>query len=140
LDPRTPYEAPELQVLGALEELTNGGSAGDPDGEGSLVPDSDVSLKEAFEPADADEVLAGVEKLDVSRWSYKRDGPGVRHIGPMAQDFAAAFEVGADNKKIHAIDMNGVALAAIKALKTTVDRQERELAELREQLERRSES
>jgi hypothetical protein len=40
----------------------------------------------------------------------------VRHIGPMAQDFYAAFQVGADDTHITTIDENGVALAAIKGL------------------------
>jgi len=41
---------------------------------------------------------------------------GVRHVGPMAQDFYVAFGVGADDKHITSIDEDGVALAAIKAL------------------------
>ena len=131
---KQPYEAPELEVLGQVDELTAGGQSGEPDGEGSQIPVSDVAVKEAFERVDTDEVLAGVDRLEVSRWSYRWDGPGVRHIGPMAQDFAAVFEVGADDRKIHAADMNGVALASIKALIAQVDRQERELAELREKL------
>jgi len=40
----------------------------------------------------------------------------VRHVGPMAQDFYAAFRVGEDDKHITSIDEDGVALAAIKAL------------------------
>ena len=132
------YEPPALEVLGDIDELTAGGTSGNPDGEGSLQGGggSDRALKRRIEPADTDSVLAGVDRLDVSRWSYKWDGPGVRHIGPMAQDFAAAFEVGADDRRIHPIDMNGVALAAIKALKAQVDEQERELAKLRAALER----
>jgi hypothetical protein len=133
-----PYEAPDLQVLGDVEELTAGGQFGDPDGEGSFTGGkSDRALKRSIEPVDADRVLAGVERLDVSRWSYRWDGPAVRHIGPMAQDFAAAFEVGEDDRRIHPIDMNGVALAAIKALKETVDGQAIEIAELRAEMEKR---
>jgi hypothetical protein len=135
---RHPYEAPELQVLGDIDELTAGSQSGGPDGDGSVESISDVAMKGGFEPVDEDTVLAGVERLDVSRWSYKWDDPTIRHIGPMAQDFAAAFEVGADDRKIHPIDMNGVALAAIKALKQTVDRQGREIAALRAELESRT--
>lgn len=132
-----PYEAPELEVLGDVDELTAGSVEGTPDGDGSqAAAPSDRALKDHVQPADPEEVLTRVGQLDVSRWSYRWDGPDVRHIGPMAQDFAAAFEVGADNRKIHAADMNGVALAAIKALKAKVDEQERELAELRVALER----
>ncbi len=40
----------------------------------------------------------------------------IRHIGPMAQDFYAAFNVGTDDKHIAPIDEGGVALAAIQGL------------------------
>jgi hypothetical protein len=60
-------------------------------------------------------VLAKVDRLPISRWSYKSER-GVRHVGPMAQDFYAAFRVGEDDKHITSIDEDGVALAAIKAL------------------------
>ncbi|MGP8240136.1 MAG: peptidase S74, partial [Limisphaerales bacterium] len=38
------------------------------------------------------------------------------HLGPMAQDFYAAFSLGADDKHITTIDEGGVALAAIQGL------------------------
>jgi hypothetical protein len=60
-------------------------------------------------------VLAKVAALPISEWSYKTEG-GVRHVGPMAQDFYAAFRVGEDDLHITSIDEDGVALAAIKAL------------------------
>ena len=129
------YEPPAIEVLGDIEQLTSGTKGGpSPDQGGSFEPAeklSDRALKEAIEPVDERSVLAGVERLDVARWSYISDGPEVRHIGPMAQDFAAAFDVGADPRRIHPIDMNGVALAAIKALKATVDQQGEELERLR---------
>ncbi len=64
-------------------------------------------------------VLAKVAALPISRWSYKTEH-GVRHVGPMAQDFYAAFGVGEDDKHITSIDEDGVALAAIKALHARV--------------------
>ena len=39
---------------------------------------------------------------------------GIRHIGPMAQDFHAVFGVGADEKAIATLDESGVVLAAIR--------------------------
>jgi len=60
-------------------------------------------------------VLDKVASLPISRWSYKSER-GVSHVGPMAQDFYAAFKLGADDKHITSIDEDGVALAAIKAL------------------------
>jgi hypothetical protein len=47
---------------------------------------------------------------------------GVRHVGPMAQDFYAAFGTGVDDRHITSIDEDGVALAAIKALNAKLQR------------------
>ena len=46
---------------------------------------------------------------------------GVRHLGPMAQDFKAAFGLGNDEKMIGYLDENGVALAAIQGLNEKVE-------------------
>jgi hypothetical protein len=57
-----------------------------------------------------------VRALPISTWNYATDDPTIRHIGPMAQDFAAQFGVGADDRHIHPVDGQGVALAAIQGL------------------------
>ena len=88
---------------------------------------SDRALKADVAPADGGAVLAAVVTLPIATWRYRWDGPAVRHIGPMAQDFAAAFGVGEDDRTIHAVDGHGVALAAIQGL-------HREVAELRGRL------
>jgi Chaperone of endosialidase len=126
------YEPPALTILGSVEEITAGKTGPEPDAAGgSFLPVSDRAVKDAIEPVDPKRVLEGVDKLDVSRWSYRWDDPSVRHIGPMSQDFAAAFDVGEDNRRIHPIDMNGVALAAIKALKAEVEELRTEVERLR---------
>ena len=66
-------------------------------------------------------MLDKVAELPVSTWSYKAQGPDIRHIGPMAQDFTAAFGVGEDDRHITSVDADGVALAAIKGLDQRVD-------------------
>lgn len=55
-------------------------------------------------------------------------------MGPMAQDFYAAFGLGADDRHIVTVDESGVALAAIQALNAKVEEQQREIADLRERL------
>ena len=60
-------------------------------------------------------MLRKLTRLPVRSWSYKAE-PGVRHIGPVAQDFHRLFRVGADNRHIGTVDSAGVALAAIKGL------------------------
>jgi hypothetical protein len=82
---------------------------------GLLTENSDVNAKRDFEPLDAREVLAKIVDLEVLEWSYI-DAPNQRHIGPMAQDFYAAFGLGRDNKHIATLDTSGVALAGIQAL------------------------
>ncbi len=52
-------------------------------------------------------------------------------MGPTAQDFYAAFDLGRDDTSISTVDEGGVALAAIQGLYKVVQEQERELTELR---------
>ena len=80
------------------------------------LPSSDRAGKANFASVDPADMLARVRDLPISAWNYATDDPAVRHIGPMAQDFAAAFGVGADDRHIHPIDGQGVALAAIQGL------------------------
>jgi hypothetical protein len=77
---------------------------------------SDRNLKRDIEPVDAFAVLEAVGKLSVSTWSYRSDPEGVRHMGPMAQDFKAAFGLGDTDRAYHQVDANGVTLAALQAL------------------------
>ena len=86
-------------------------------GSGAWSSMSDRAMKTGVTPLNDAAVLAKVAALPVSEWSYRSER-GVRHVGPMAQDFYAAFGVGEDDRHITSIDEDGVALAAIKALHT----------------------
>lgn len=77
---------------------------------------SDVNKKHRFEEISYDDVLEKLRKLPITSWSYKADAANTKHIGPMAQDFYAAFRLGNDNRSIGTVDADGVALAGIKAL------------------------
>lgn len=66
-------------------------------------------------PLSADETARRLLELPVSYWTYDFE-PGVRHLGPMAQDFAAAFGLGSTNRKINMVDANGVAVIAVQTL------------------------
>ena len=96
---------------------------------GTFVSASDRNAKENFAPVQPREVLEKVAALPLSGWNYKED-KGTRHIGPMAQDFYAAFNVGPDDKHIATVDEGGVALAAIQGLNLKVEEKE---ARIREQ-------
>ncbi len=93
---------------------------------------SDRNAKEDFTTISASEVLAKVASLPVTAWSYKADKKGVRHIGPMAQDFQSAFQLSADDKHISVVDEGGVALAAIQGLNKKLQQKDAEITELKQ--------
>ena len=84
---------------------------------GTLTENSDKNAKMAIVPVASDEILEKVMALPVAHWTYKDQAEeGIRHIGPMAQDFRALFGTGHTDTGISTIDTSGVALAAIQAL------------------------
>ena len=105
-----------------------------PAGGSSWGNPSDRRLKENFEPADGTDVLARLADVPISTWNYRAQDPSIRHIGPMAQDFYAAFGVGEDELHITTVDADGVALAAIQGLYHVVQEQETQIADLEERL------
>jgi len=103
--------------------MTLGTNSGTPVGVAraqQFVNVSDRHAKTGFAPVDAVDVLARVLQLPLSEWSYKT-ATGERHIGPMAQDFRAAFGLGGDDTTIATIDADGVALAAIQGLNAKLE-------------------
>jgi hypothetical protein len=100
---------------------------------------SDRNVKRDVEPVDQDAILESVVRMPVSTWSYKSEDPSVRHMGPMAQDFQAAFGLGDTDRAYDPIDAHGVAFAAIQGLYeqmreqgARIERLERENEALRE--------
>lgn len=71
--------------------------------------------KSGFEEVDGRQLLAALERLPVTKWHYK-GAEDEAHIGPVAEEFKAAFGLGGDERFIGSVDADGVALAAIKAL------------------------
>lgn len=95
---------------------------------------SDRNVKEDIEPVDVIEVLDRLSRLPLSTWRHRVEPDGVRHMGPMAQDFHAAFELGDSDTSIGTVDADGVALAAIQALHAIAVRQSGQIAELQERI------
>ncbi len=83
--------------------------------DGTLTESSDIGAKTGLRPIEAGAILTAVQELDLTEWSYA-DTPGVRHLGPTAQEFHAAFGLGVDDTGIASLDTSGVALASIQAL------------------------
>ncbi len=97
---------------------------------------SDRAAKTGIEAIDAQQLLARLAEIPIARWNYKWQDTSIRHIGPMAQDFHAAFGVGRDDKHISTIDEEGVALAAIQGLYRLAQRQKAALSEKDVEIER----
>jgi len=109
---------------------------------GTLTELSSREAKQNFNSVDSLNVLQKVVDLPITMWSYKQD-PNVRHIGPMAEDFHKAFNVGDTDKGIAVTDRTGVAFAAIQGLhqeltakQAEIDRLAKENADLAARLTR----
>ena len=89
-------------------------------GGGSWASLSDRGAKTNVQAVDARVLLERLARLPISTWNYRSQDASVRHIGPMAQDFAAAFHVGEADTHITTVDADGVALAAIQGLNEVV--------------------
>ncbi len=105
---------------------------------GSYLTPSDRNLKENFETLDNQQILDKLVELPVTSWNYKDDDGSRRHVGPMAQDFYAAFGLGNDDKTICEMDKDGIAFAAIKGLNQKVESKNAEIAKLNESLQAQS--
>ncbi|MCB1056978.1 MAG: tail fiber domain-containing protein [Acidobacteria bacterium] len=77
---------------------------------------SDRNAKENFSSVEPNDILDRLAQIPVQKWNFKNDQGETQHIGPMAQDFYAAFGVGMDDRHIATVDADGVAFAAIQAL------------------------
>jgi hypothetical protein len=109
-------------------------------GSGSWSSFSDRNGKDNVAPTNPNSVLEAVTALPIATWNWKAQSATIRHMGPMAQDFYAAFGLGEDDTHISAVDIEGVALAAIQGLngrlQAKIEEDDREIAELRTRLER----
>ncbi len=96
---------------------------------------SDRNLKTDFGSVGPEDILARVASLPIGSWRYTSELAGVHHVGPMAQDFRAAFGLGNDGKMIYFVDESGVALAAIQGLNQKLNERDAEIKVLQDQLD-----
>lgn len=87
-----------------------------PAGSGAFSCSSSRTLKERFAGVDGEELLSHIRGVPVNTWSYVDEPGGVRHLGPFAEDFRAAFGLGGDDRSIGLLDIAGVNFAAVQAL------------------------
>jgi hypothetical protein len=105
-------------------------------GGGSWSNLSDREAKENFASVDAIGILEKVAEMPITTWNYKTQAGSTRHIGPMAQDFHAAFGVGEDERHITTVDEDGVALAAIQGLNMKLQEKDAEIQALKGRLDK----
>jgi hypothetical protein len=105
-----------------------------PNGAGDWEMVSDRNRKQNFRELDGEDVLSRIRRIPVSEWSYKAQGAHVRHIGPMAQDFHAAFGLGTGDLTITGGDLSGVNLRAIQSLIERSEKLRAENESLRDEL------
>ena len=118
------------------------------DGNGNLTASGTIShgssraIKKEITDVDPDDILRRLLRMDVYTWQYKTD-ENITHLGPMAEDFHAMFNLGVDDKHIAPGDMAGVTFAAIQALNEkietkdlTIEILEKEIEEMAERISR----
>lgn len=91
-------------------------------GGGSWTSVSDRNKKENFKPINSEDILQKIGDIPITNWNYKSQASAQRHIGCMAQDFYAAFHLdGESDTTINSLDIDGINMAAIQALKVRTD-------------------
>lgn len=83
---------------------------------------SDRDWKKNFRSVDSQDILDRLAAMPLGQWNYQwEEDAATPHLGPMAQDFKAAFYPGRDDRSITTLEVDGVALAAIQGLNRKLD-------------------
>ncbi len=110
--------------------------AGDAYIAGTLTQLSSRTAKTNLVAVAADGMLDQLARLPIWTWNYLRSDAGERHIGPVAEDFYAAFGFGTSERQLAPSDVAGVALAATQALQREIVERDRTIASLEARLDR----
>jgi hypothetical protein len=105
-------------------------------GANSWASASDRNLKENFTSVDGRAILHDLSLIPITRWNLKAQGPSIWHLGPMAQDFHAAFKLGEDDRYISGSDADGIALVSIQALYQMGLEKDRQIEDLQQRIKR----
>jgi hypothetical protein len=92
---------------------------------------SSRTVKESFLSVDVEDVLERLLAVPVTTWSMIGTDGKVRHMGPVAEDFYAAFPIGLGETTIGLGDFDGVNMAAIQGLARRLDIANQEIKALR---------
>ena len=100
---------------------------------------SSVTRKENFRVIDGEELLAKIRGLFVAEWNYKGTDPNVKYVGPMAEEFWAAFHLnGDDDQGINSVSIDGVNMAGVQALERRTGLMREQIASQKAQIEAQS--
>jgi hypothetical protein len=88
---------------------------------------SSRTLKENFRTVDGEDVLKRIKSMPITTWNMIGADKTVRHLGPVAEDFYSAFPLGLGKTTIGMNDIDGVNLAAAKALEARTRRMQVEI-------------
>jgi len=99
-------------------------------GAGAWATLSDRTKKENFRTENPESVLNRLASIPVTSWNYLSQDRSIRHMGPMAQDFHAAFGLGESDTTITTTDVDGVTILAVQALARRTDELRARTAEL----------
>jgi hypothetical protein len=115
---------------------TNNGNGAHLTAGGTWTNSSSRDFKDSREPVDGSVLLDRIAGLTLESWQYRDSDE--RHIGPYAEDFVAAFDVGTvdeegnrQQKYLAPSDVAGVALAGVKELYIRNQELETEVAQLK---------
>ena len=129
-----------VRATGGVRFVTGLGADGKPligvrlaPGSGSWETLSDRNAKTSILPVDGRQVLDALMRVPISTWRYRGQSSAVRHIGPMAQNFYAAFGMGEDEQYIGTVDADGVALASIQGLYQVMQEKDAQIVALEQQ-------
>lgn len=137
-----PTPTSKLHVVGGALFTSGAGGANQSvswsPGEASWSFTSDRNTKEGILPVDPETVLEKLAGIPIAEWNYI--GYEQRHIGPMAQDFHAAFPLNESDTSLNNADLHGVALAAIQGLNRKLETRDESLAREKAALREENES
>ena len=87
----------------------------------SWASSSDINLKENLIEHTYSDTLNKIMEMPIYTYNFKTAAPGIKSIGPVAQDFNRLFPSDKDQLSIVERDMCGVALAGVKGVKLGLD-------------------
>jgi len=133
----------KARARGGVLFVTEGGSTYISGNSTGWSTSSSRAMKTNIDPVDPRQALDSVDSLEIATWEYERDeegeGTGVRHIGPMAEEFHKEFDVGDSDEHINSVNADGVTFAAIQGLSAELDERDERIEDLEAELDEKEE-